>query len=278
MIIKMKKAKKIASYVLAFILSLFIIVTILMCFIYNSFLNEISVRKSMTDTNYYYNMYTIVKDTIANNIMQSGFDESILKNVITEVRVQDDINRITEGIYGSADIEISTEAMQKELNKNIKDHIRESGYSEEDVKHFNTEEFEKSIIDNYKNGILYSKGTLSNVSVYLKKIKKVVKIAIIVCFVIIAILMFVLHKLNPATIGTSMVIAGLFFIITRTYSMVNIAINNVLMFNWAFSRTATFMLNQLLKNIFIMGVLLMIAGIGTICLNEYMKYKTKCRR
>ena len=121
------------------------------------------------------------------------------------------------------------------------------------------------------NHILYSKESVKEISKYLKKVADIVKIAtIVLCIitVIFAIILFILYK--PA-LGVSLIIAGGFFIIVRAYSVVNMAINNVLILNWAFSKSVTYILNKLLQNLFSTGVVMFIVGIIIVIIGEIVR-------
>ena len=271
----MKNYKKVISYILAFLLSLCIISAVILGFISSSILNGVNVRKSMRDTNYYYNIYSIIKDTANDYVLQSGFDEKVLDNVITDVQVQSDINRVVDGLYNNQSIEVKTDGIRKTLQENIQKQIEEKGEgSRESLSSetkANIKEFEDSVISAYTTNLYYSQDTIKQISKFLQKITKIVNIIVISLCVVIAILVAIIFKMNEPAINVGVLIAGLFFIVLKTYSLVNIAINNILILNWAFSRTLVYILNSLVQKIFITGIVFVILGIIGIILSEGMK-------
>ena len=271
----MKNYKKVISYILAFLLSLCIISAVILGFISSSILNGVNVRKSMRDTNYYYNIYSIIKDTANDYVLQSGFDEKVLDNVITDVQVQSDINRVVDGLYNNQPIEVKTDGIRKTLQENIQKQIEERGEgSRESLSSetkANIKEFEDSVISAYTTNLYYSQDTIKQISKYLQKIRKIVNIIVISLCVVIAILVAIIFKMNEPAINVGVLIAGLFFIVLKTYSLINIAINNILILNWAFSRTLVYILKGLVQKIFITGIVFVIIGIIGIVLSECMK-------
>lgn len=264
--------KKAISYIISLILSLCVIAVFILGYINNSLLNETNVRGVMKETNYYYNIYGLIKDVTSDYVLQSGFDESVLNNVITEAQVQNDINRLIDCIYNNKTVEIDTDNIRNTLNQNIQNQITEKNYSINEETQKDIDEFENSIIDAYTTNMCYSKDVVNELSSKVHKIRKGCIATIFTLCVIIIILTYILFKMNEPAIGVSCIIAGTIFIIIKTYSIVNIAINNILILNWAFSRTLIFILNGIIQKIFITGIVLLVVGIIGVALSEYMKY------
>lgn len=269
----MKQHKKAISYILSFVLSLCIIAAFLLGYINSSIFNEVNVRKAMRDTNYYYNIYSLIKDIANDYVLQSGFDENVLDGVITDIQVQSDMNRVIDGLYNHQKIEVNTDEIQKKLHENIQKQIEEQNHNVDENTQADIDEFENSIIDAYKTNMYYSQETATNISNKLYKIKKATNLTVISLCVIIVLLGFIIFKINEPAIGISFITSGIVFIIIKTYSGVNLAINNILMLNWVFSRTATFILNHLVQKIFVTGIVLVIAGIIAILISEYMRFR-----
>ena len=269
----MKKYKKAISYILAFILSLCTIAAIVLGYINSSFFNEINVRKAMRDTNYYYNIYSIIKETANDYVLQSGFDESVLENVITDIQVQSDMNRVVDCIYNNHKVEVDTEEIRKTLHENIQKQIQEQGHTVNESTQADIDEFENSIIDAYKSNMYYSEQTVNKMSNHIHKIRRSITTSVIILCIVIAILAFAIFKINEPALGVSLIITGTIFVVLKTYSVVNIAINNVLILNWAFSRTITFILNHLIQKIFTTGIIFIVIGVIAIVLSEFMKLR-----
>ena len=274
----MKNTRKIIGYISAFILSLLVIFAFILGYI-NSFLfNEVNMRTAMKDTNYYYNIYGIINDITNDYVLQSGFDNKILDGVITEYQVQEDINKVVDGLYNNKKAEINTENMEKKLHENIQKQIQEENHNVNETTKADIQEFENSVIDAYKTNIFYSQEVVSQMKIYIQKICKILNIVVIslcICIFVLAIIMF---KVYEPSIGVGLIIAGVFFIIIKGFSVINIAINNILILNWAFSRTLIYILNNLVQRIFITGILLTVIGVFSMLISEYMRHKPKRKR
>ena len=267
----MAVARKIISYILALVLSLCIISSTLLLFVNSSIFNKSNLKKELLETDYYYYIYSIIEDSCNNTILQSGFDNKIMKNVITEKQVQADVDKLIDGLYDNKEINISTITMKHTLEENIQEYIEKNNYEVSGQTKADIDNFVNTIVETYSNHILYSKESVKEISKYLKKVADIVKIAtIVLCIitVIFAIILFILYK--PA-LGVSLIIAGGFFIIVRAYSVVNMAINNVLILNWAFSKSVTYILNKLLQNLFSAGVVMFIVGIIIVIIGEIVR-------
>ena len=265
----MKVIRKILSYLLGFVLALLIIVqTILVC-TYNNVLNEVNIQIQLKNTSYYYNIYSIIENTAKDFVMQSGFNEIVLDGVITESKVQNDLNSIINCVYNNKKIEINTNEMKEILHKNIKKQIEIKNYEVDKQTQIEINEFEESIIKEYKANMFYSEDVINVITKYLQQVKQMALIGIIVMFIIIAVLGFMVFKLNKPTLGISFIIAGLFSIILKICSGVGVAINNILLLNWAFSKTLVYIINNIVKQIYTTGIIFTILGVAIIIYYEY---------
>ena len=269
----MAVARKIISYILAVILSVCIISATLLLLISNSILNKTNVKKELLDTDYYYYVYSIIEDSCNNTILQSGFDSKIMKNVMTEKQVQADVDKLIDCLYDNNKVDISTTNMRQTLESNIQSYIEQNNYEVSDETKESIKDFENTIINTYKNNIMYSEDSIREISKYLAQITGLVRTAITVILTVSVILLLIIFLLNKSAIGIGLIIAGSFFMVVKTYSGVNMAINNVLILNWAFSKSVTCILNNLLQNLFISGIIMFILGIIIIILGEILKIR-----
>ncbi len=271
----MKRAKKIISYILAFLLSLLVIAVFILGYINSALFNEVNIKTSMKDTNYYYNIYSIINDTANDYVLQSGFDSKVLDNVITEYQAQEDMNQVIDGLYNNKKVEIDTDKLKKKLHENILKQIEEENHVVTESNKADIEEFEKSVIDAYKSNIYYSQEVINKISLYIQKIHKTLNIVVICLIVVILILVLIMFKVYEPSIGVGFITAGVFFIVIKGFSVINIAINNILILNWAFSRTLVYILNNLVQRIFITGIIITIVGVASMLLSEFMRHKPK---
>ena len=274
----MTVARKIISYILAIIISILVISVVLLGSISSSLLSKDNMKKSFKESDYCYNIYAIIKDSTENEVMPSGFEETVLDNVFTEEKLKEDVDTLIDCVYDNKEPEISTETMEKTLEENIQKEIQEKNYIVNEEAQANINEFKKAIIDTYKNHISYSEKAVKQIGEYLQKIQSLMKIVLIILYIAIIVLLIVLFTIYSPAIGIAFVISGLFFIALNLYSGTTVAVNNILLFNWAFSKTIIYVLNQILKDLLTKGIVLSVAGVVIIIITEYIKAKQFIKR
>ena len=261
--------KKTISYLLAFVLGIILLFEIILLFLNDSLLSEMNMQIELKNTNYYYNIYSIILNTAKDYVMQSGFHEIVLDDVITEKRTQNDLNHAIHCLYNNKKVEINTSDLREKLSKNIKKQIEIKNYEIDNQTQNAINEFEDSIINEYKSNMYYSEEIANQIGTYIPKISQIVLATIIILAIIIIILLIILYKLNKPSIGIGFIISGIICILVKIYSGTNIVINNILILNWAFSQTMIHIMNILVQKIFMTGIVFTSLGFLTILLCEY---------
>lgn len=256
--------KKIVSYILSLILAILLISIILIGCVRSNVLNKNNMKKAFQKTDYYYNLYGIIKENTENDIMSSGFEISVLDNVFTEDKIKQDVNNVIEGIYDNKKTEISTEEMKKQLDENVQKQLENTDYQVTEENEKNIEEFENSVIKIYTDNIIYSEDIINQISEKMHKINKTAIIIMIISCILGIILAFVIFILNKSSLGISMFVTGTFFIFLNLYSGTAIVINNILMFNWAISNTFAFIANKTINSMYIIGMIFAFIGLAEI--------------
>lgn len=260
----MTLGKKIVSYILSLILAILLISIILIGCVRSNVLNKNNMKKAFQKTDYYYNLYGIIKENTENDIMSSGFEISVLDNVFTEDKIKQDVNNVIEGIYDNKKTEISTEEMKKQLDENVQKQLENTNYQVTEENEKNIEEFENSVIKIYTDNIIYSEDIINQISEKMHKINKTAIIITIISCILSIILAFVIFMLNKSSLGISMFVTGTFFIFLNLYSGTAIVINNILMFNWAISNTFAFIANKTINSMYIIGMIFAFIGLAEI--------------
>lgn len=260
----MTLGKKIVSYILSLILAILLISIILIGCVRSNVLNKNNMKKAFQKTDYYYNLYGIIKENTENDIMSSGFEISVLDNVFTEDKIKQDVNNVIEGIYDNKKTEISTEEMKKQLDENVQKQLENTDYQVTEENEKNIEEFENSVIKIYTDNIIYSEDIINQISEKMHKINKTAIIIMIISCILGIILAFVIFMLNKSSLGISMFVTGTFFIFLNLYSGTAIVINNILMFNWAISNTFAFIANKTINSMYIIGMIFAFIGLAEI--------------
>lgn len=257
----MKIVRKIISYILSAIVVTLMSVTIILAMINNVIFSKSNVKKHMNKVDYYTEISNIIKDSANNYIMQSGFDESIMDSVIPKEKINNDIDKVIDAIYEGKEIDISTEEIRANLDKNVQQYIQQNNYKVDDQTQKDIAKFEDKIESIYENSITYSKNAVKQVVSYFKMAKRIIRLALIAVSILLIIFAFITYKINKASFGISLLATGIICIFIKCYSGLNIAVNNILMVNKTFSNLMINLINQVVQYIFISGIILTVLGI-----------------
>ena len=264
----MKIIRKIISYILAIILVTLMSATIILSIVNAVVFSKSNVKKQMQKVDYYTEINNIIKESANNYIMQSGFDESIMDNVIPKEKINNDIDKVINAIYEGEEVEISTDEIKNSLDKNVQQYIAQNNYKVDAQTQKDIEKFEDKIESIYANSITYSKSTIKKVVKYFKMVKRMTRVALIASSILLIIFAIITYKTNRATFGISLLATGIICIFIKCYSSINIAVNNILMVNKTFSNLMINIINQVIQYVFIGGIILAVLGIALIIIFE----------
>lgn len=264
----MKIIRKIISYILAIILVTLMSATIILSIVNAVVFSKSNVKKQMQKVDYYTEINNIIKESANNYIMQSGFDESIMDNVIPKEKINNDIDKVINAIYEGEEVEISTDEIKTSLDKNVQQYIAQNNYKVDAQTQKDIEKFEDKIESIYANSITYSKSTIKKVVKYFKMVKRMTRVALIASSILLIIFAIITYKTNRATFGISLLATGIICIFIKCYSSINIAVNNILMVNKTFSNLMINIINQVIQYVFIGGIILAVLGIALIIIFE----------
>ena len=264
----MKIIRKIISYILAIILVTLMSATIILSIVNAVVFSKSNVKKQMQKVDYYTEINNIIKESANNYIMQSGFDESIMDNVIPKEKISNDIDKVIDAIYEGEEVEISTDEIKTSLDKNVQQYIAQNNYKVDAQTQKDIEKFEDKIESIYANSITYSKSTIKKVVKYFKMVKRMTRVALIASSILLIIFAIITYKTNRATFGISLLATGIICVFIKCYSSINIAVNNILMVNKTFSNLMINIINQVIQYVFIGGIILAVLGIALIIIFE----------
>lgn len=264
----MKIVRKIISYILAIIVVILMLATIILSIVNVAIFSKSNVKKQMQKVDYYTEINNIIKESANNYIMQSGFDESIMENVISKEKISNDIDKVIDSIYEGEDVEISTDEIKVNLDKNVQQYISQNNYKVDAQTQKDITKFEDKIESIYANSITYSKSTIKKVVKYFKMAKRMTRVALIASSFLLIIFAIITYTTYRASFGISLLATGAICIFIKCYSSINIAVNNILMVNKTFSNLVINIVNQVIQYIFISGIILAILGIVLIIFFE----------
>ena len=273
--------KQFIRYVLSALLTISSIIFILVSTISSTILNEKYVLNKLEETNYYSNIYEAVKSNFENYIYQSGLDEKVLDNIVSQEKVKEDTKSIISHIYNGLEEQIDAETIKQNLNTNIENSLKNIKLSSAQKKAIET--FVDTVTDEYTDTILhfgFEKDIYTvyhNISKYVELAKKIMLVSIAVCLILLVLITLkrVYRIFNFAAISS--VATGIFLVIIKIIIDSKINVEAISILNDAISLTLRNIASEILQNLMSYGCILIAVGIVTIILanliHNIKKYK-----
>ena len=273
--------KQFIRYVLSALLTISSIIFILVSTISSTILNEKYVLNKLEETNYYSNIYETVKSNFENYIYQSGLDEKVLDNIVSQEKVKEDTKSIISHIYNGLEEQIDAETIKQNLNTNIENSLKNIKLSSTQKNAIET--FVNTVTDEYTDTILhfgFEKDIYTvyhNISKYVELAKKIMLVSIAVCLILLVLITLkrVYRIFNFAAISS--VATGIFLVIIKIIIDSKINVEAISILNDAISLTLRNIASEILQNLMSYGCILIAVGIVTIILanliHNIKKYK-----
>jgi len=272
----MKIVKKIINSIIAFILTLLIIINFSVIILINTVLQEEYVLSKLDKNGFYEKIDTDLKNEFAGYQYQSGFSEEIFKELYSYSMLKSDVNSIVSAIYKGTEVEISTEEIYNNLSSNIDEYLSQNNITVSDDKKQNIEEFKNIIVDSYKNKVDSVSKYVDNVSDILIKIKnadKFITIGLIVALLFLVVFDLLLNITHISeffnTIGISVLSSGIILMLVKFIINKNININDILIFNQSLSDFIKYVFFDILNKFNIFGIVFVIVGLFSIIFANY---------
>ncbi len=277
----MKIARKIIRYIIAFVLSVSIISYFLVKLASSTILSESYILAKLEETNYYEKILEEVKSNFEKYIYQSGMDEEIIENIVSEDRIKEDTKLILNNIYDGLEEKINAQTIKDSLNSNIEKSLGKKTVQSQKNQ---IDKFVETISEEYLNTISntgYEKQINNYYTTIQKNISRAEKILLIVIALgIAALFIFSIKRIYKALValGISLTTSGLFYIFVSIYIMEKTKIGNILILNDAISIVIRNILNELLSNITNYGLVFIGTGIVLIIVPNAIHYIAKYRK
>lgn len=277
----MKVFIKVIRFILIMILTVSIVSLVFVNLAGSTILSKQYILGKLDETFYYKDVKEEIESNFENYIGQSGLDEEVMQNIVTEEKIKEDTGIILNNIYDGTSQEISTEEIEQNLRNNIQESLDEelSATQEKMV-----DQYVDTICDQYLKVMVHTSyeneihSVLNKVNGYLDLAKKVSIIGIVVSalFIIISDCKKIVKAL--AHLGTSLLSSGIFGIITYVFINMKIKISNIVILNDAISEVIKNVLNNILDTVKNQGVILLVIGIVMILIgNGIQTYLTKTK-
>ena len=243
------------------VLSIFIF-TNLIC---SKILNENYILKELENTGYYDKIKEEVESDFENYVAQSGLDEDVMKNIISDKKIKNDTETIIKNIYKGTNTQLDTTEIEENLKKNIQESLKNTKINATGQKAI--DEYINKIALQYKETMCHTKyedtinKTLTKVKKYAEMAKKISLGTLIILIIIIIITNIKKIQNTLSQMGIILTSSGILYFILDIMLQSNIKIANIFIFNNAISDVIKDIFIDILTNIKNNGILLILIGI-----------------
>lgn len=276
----MRIIKKIIKIIFSAILTISILLYILINLLSSTILKESYILSKLDQANFYQKVYEEVNSNFEKYIYQSGFDENVLNNVITEEKVKEDFKIIIDNIYNGTNQDINTETIKTNLTNNINNQL---GANISKTQQNSIDSFVDTILNEYTQTILHTQYE-NKINKAYTQINKYINLANKALLIIMAVLIILLILLNlkrlyrgVSYIGISMLSSGILLCVADIFIKMKVDIKNIVILNDTISKIIINVITELLANILKDGIILLVSGIVLIIIanlrRAYKKYK-----
>ena len=268
----MKILIQIIKIVLIMMLSILISILILTNIVDMTILNKTYILDKLDQSNYYSETKKEIQSNFENYILQSGLQEDVIENIVTEDKIKNDTKIIISNIYDETYKEIGTEEIENNLKNNIQESLEETKISENQQNAIN--KFIEKICNEYKETILHTKyetkinNEIINISNYLRLIKNII---IVIIVVLILIILLINHKeilRGISQIGITLTASGIMYFLINLFIDYKIEIENILILNNSVSQVIKEVLTNILEVFMKWGFILFSSGVIVIIMSN----------
>ena len=269
---------KILIQILKMILNIMLIVAISLLIFTNlatsTILNKDYILNRFEKTGYYEKIKQEAQSSFENYIAQSGFDDNVMENIVSDEKIKNDTKTIITNIYDGTNTTIDTTEIEKNLRNNIEKSL---GNTDLNITQQNAiNQYVETICNQYKETISHTKYE-TNINKALNQINKYVEIAKKIALIATAILIILILIFNCKSIirgisqiGIVLTSSGLLYIIMNVFIHSKIKIDNLLILNNAISEVIKEITTNILDIIFTSGTALLILGILIIFISNFI--------
>lgn len=271
----MKIFINIIRFILIIVLAICIISVGIISIASSTILNKEYTLQKLEETNFYTEMYDIVKSNFENYIYQSGLDEDVLENICSKEKIEKDIKIIISNIYEGKEQKIDTTEIAQNLNRNIEQKGIKNNKNASAI-----ETFIKHICDEYTQTLIHTKYE-SKINDYLVKTTKLTNTIYNSLFIIIVVDIILIIAINIKqiskiiqAIGVAILASGAFNLVAHDIIVSKVNVEGIRIFNDTFSKSVVSIITEILSKISSLGMgMLLISAIIIILYAIIKAYK-----
>ena len=241
----MKNRKILFYYFMEFIYSILVFSTIILTIFKLTILNHNYLIQKLNETNYYHELYLDIYNDLENYIRQSGFDKTVISDIINQDTLKKVINNNVDNFYKGLEIIVDTKEIETKLNDNINNYINTKKIIIDDSEAIRL--FKDEIIKIYKDRIVISNYLLSYSSKFNNLINLITKILLINLIIDIIMFIFIKKIFNKVTLTIPIISSLLLLILTYYLLFSKININYIVFWNSYISEVIKIIFKDLVK-------------------------------
>ena len=276
----MKVVKKIGEVLIAFLLTLLIVLNFVIILVSNTILNKNYLISRLEKSDFYEKIETDLKNGFEEYQYQSGLPESVFDNLCSTEMIKEDINLVINNLYDGTEISSSNlEIVKQKITENVNDYLRENNVVLTGEQQKNIDEFQQLIIDVYANKTVNLFSSFSTqIGEMIQKVSKVigvVKIFVEICLIIFIVILIICNFRNIGSLlnifGIALSSSGMLLIWINWLINKNINIDNILLISESLSYLIKDIIYNILSNINIYGLSFAVIGFISIIIGNYKK-------
>lgn len=273
----MKVFKTILNFVVITVLSILLIVYTVLNIFSKTLLSKDFILAKMEENNYYEKLVEYVNSSFENYIYQSGLDEEVIKNIVTEEKIKSDTNAIIDNVYEGKEFSVDTQSIKDKLLLNISDSINGRSFSATEQKAVDA--FAKNICSAYEDTLLHTNyvqrvhSVYSQITEYKDLANKIILGSSVVCVILLMLINIKEKAKILSTLAIAVLVAGAFLILLNVYIKAKININNIVIFSDAISEIVVKIISNILEQIINNGIIYAIIGFVGIIISSIFSSK-----
>ena len=121
----MKALINVIRFILILLLTILIISLVFINITKSTIMSKDYILGKLDETDYYINIKGEIESNFQNYIGQSGLDEEVLNDIVTDEKIKNDTEIIFNNIYDGTSEEVTTTEIEEKLRTNIDNSLEE---------------------------------------------------------------------------------------------------------------------------------------------------------
>ncbi len=275
----MKIVFEILRYFLAVLLGICLLGLLITNIVSTTILEKAFVYDILNKSDYYNKIYDEVYTDFALFTFQSGFDDDILKDIVSKEKITADTNIVIENYYGDVQNTIEVDSIKENLQRNIDEYLSENNLQAESS---SIEGFKTLIAETYNTTISHYANIESKMNTALKTVSQnlgSIKTKLLILSIIVLIIQVLINNKKIGKLISMLGCSGLFFALSCILIkiIINVMLNyEILIFlNQPLTDALSMATNKITGKLLCFGIIFVIISLCLIFGGNYLALKGK---